>query len=562
LSVVVEELELEPVRETTGRNGKVATYIPVRDWVELCWSLAAFLGSFAYLCLFRRYTTIEPDEGIVLQGAQRILHGQVPYRDFFSFLTPGSYYQTAAFFKLFGSSFGVPRTTLAVFGSCMTWISYALTRRVCSRKLSLLVAAVAAVTALPYRFLVIHNWDSTLWACFAVYSAVRLIESRRWAWSLALGSSLSLTFLFEQSKGAGLLLGLLFGFVLITRISNRRDLLSRGNVAALALGLAWPILTTVAYFGSQHALTIMMRDWLWPLQHYSRANRVPYGFQNWSQSASQALFGDGSPLWTAFYLVLMSACFVVPILPLVAVALLVYWSIRVCRGEQCDKTNYYVVVSAAATGLLLSVIMVRADIIHFMYLLPLLAVVLGWILDGRNIPGCCFKFVHAGLRVYLVAAFLFLSVPLLQRAMHTADNINTRRGRITTSAEDTVIRYVQAKVKPEELVLVYPYLPLYNYLTDTEAPTKYEYFQPGMNTQEQAADMLVQLQLGHVRWVLFEPAFAEKVPNSWPETPMSSLRRDPIADYIKGEYRPCEVLNSPANWHFVFMAERGTACPQ
>ena len=530
--------------------------------MELYWSVAVFLGSFAYLCLFCRYTTIEPDEGIVLQGAQRILHGQVPYRDFFSFLTPGSYYLAAVFFKLFGNSFAVPRTALAVFGSCMTLISYALNRRVCSRKLSLVVAALVAVTALPYRFLVLHNWDSTLWACLALYSAVRLIESRHWGWCLALGSSLSLTFLFEQSKGAGLLLGVLFGFVLITRISNRGDLLSRGNLAALILGLAWPILITVAYFGTQHALTIMIRDWLWPLQHYSRANRVPYGFQNWSQSASEALFGDRSPLWTAFYLVMMSACFVVPILPLCAVALLVYWSIRVCRGEQCERTNYYVVVSAAVSGLLLSVIMARADIIHFMYLLPLLAVVLGWILDGRNIPGHCFKLVHPGLRVYLVAACLFLSVPLLQRAIHPAHKINTRRGSITTSAEDTVIPYVQANVKPEEPVLVYPYLPLYNYLTDTEAPTKYEYFQSGMNTREQADDMLVQLQVGHVRWVLFEPAFAEKVPNSWPGTAMSSLRSDPIADYIKREYRPCKVLNSPANWQFVFMAKRGTACPQ
>ncbi|HEV2730638.1 MAG TPA: hypothetical protein VGV15_11460, partial [Terriglobales bacterium] len=47
-----------------------------------------FLTSFFYLFLFRRYTTMEPDEGIILQGAQRILGGEVLYRDFFSFFTP------------------------------------------------------------------------------------------------------------------------------------------------------------------------------------------------------------------------------------------------------------------------------------------------------------------------------------------------------------------------------------------------------------------------------------------------------------------------------------------
>ena len=35
------------------------------------------------------------------------------------------------------------------------------------------------LTTLPYRFEVLHNWDSTLWACLAVYCAVRWLESPR-----------------------------------------------------------------------------------------------------------------------------------------------------------------------------------------------------------------------------------------------------------------------------------------------------------------------------------------------------------------------------------------------
>src|SRR5215469_3955467 len=66
-----------------------------------------FLGGLGYLYIFRHFTTIEPDEGIVLQGATRILDGQVPYRDFFSFYTPGSFYLVAALFRVFGNSFVV-----------------------------------------------------------------------------------------------------------------------------------------------------------------------------------------------------------------------------------------------------------------------------------------------------------------------------------------------------------------------------------------------------------------------------------------------------------------------
>jgi len=84
-----------------------------------------FVLSLGYLWVFRRYTTMEPDEGIILQGAQRILRGEVLYRDFFSFFTPGSYYLLAFLFKLFGSSILVARTALVFFGANRGGISCA-----------------------------------------------------------------------------------------------------------------------------------------------------------------------------------------------------------------------------------------------------------------------------------------------------------------------------------------------------------------------------------------------------------------------------------------------------
>src|SRR5213593_1607939 len=87
-------------------------YHPEQSRSELWVALILFLVSFLYLCLFRRFTAMEPDEGILLQGAQRILAGQVLYRDFFSFYTPGSYYALALLFKIFGSSLLVARTVL------------------------------------------------------------------------------------------------------------------------------------------------------------------------------------------------------------------------------------------------------------------------------------------------------------------------------------------------------------------------------------------------------------------------------------------------------------------
>jgi hypothetical protein len=49
---------------------------PEESPMERHLALLVFLASFLYLYLFQRYTAMDPDEGIILQGAERILRGK------------------------------------------------------------------------------------------------------------------------------------------------------------------------------------------------------------------------------------------------------------------------------------------------------------------------------------------------------------------------------------------------------------------------------------------------------------------------------------------------------
>ena len=138
----------------------------------------------------------------------------------------------------------------------------------------------------------------------------------------------------------------------------------------------------------------------------------------------------------------------------------------------------------------------------------------------------------------------------------------TRRGAVTTGRKDTVIDYVQAHVPAGETIFVYPYLPLYYYLTGTFSPGRYDYFQPGMHTREQADEIVRELATRRLGVVLFERNFSDKVSHSWPGTPLTAIIEDPVADYIARNYRPCRVLTSPAEWQFLFMVRKGLGCPK
>jgi len=196
-----------------------------------------------------------------------------------------------------------------------------------------------------------------------------------------------------------------------------------------------------------------------------------------------------------------------------------------------------------------------------MYLLPLLSLVLAWMIDGRDIPGRIYTTVRPWLTAYIAIAFALFGMALLVRAVSAQHNVTTRRGQITVPANDTVVNYVQAHVLRNESVLVYPYLPLYYYLTATYSPTHYEYFQPGMHTRLQADELVSQLSSKQARVILFEPGFAEKIPRSWPGTPLFATTTDPVADYILREYHNCETLQSANKSRFLFMIRKDLSCP-
>jgi hypothetical protein len=538
------------------------TGVPENTRSECLIAISILLVSFFYLCLFRRATWIDLDEGIILQGAQRILDGQVLYRDFFSFFTPGSYYLLPLVFRVFGDSYVVAHTLLAVVGATFSPVTYLLSRRVCGRQASLLVTGLMTITALPLRFVVLHNWDSTLWACLTLYCAVRLLETCSPSWAFAAASFASLTVLFEQSKGAGLLLGLLLGFLIIALYGQQPNVFNRRHLTAIALGLAWPLLITFAYFGSQHAFGEMMKSWFWPVQHYSTANRVPYGYGNLPEETQYQLFHTGSWAMRLVVRLVFAPRFWIPYLPLFGVALFLRLSLQKWRDIQVTAHwKYYVLVSGVISGLLPTVIAVRADYIHFFFLQPIFFLLIAWFLDGKEIRSSFVRRQAAAVGFFLCISLLAMGAQGFIFQALSREKVLTRRGLVAMGTKDMVIDYIQAHVPPGETILFYPYMATYYYLTKTYSPTRFEFSQPGMHTYEQMQVMLAEFSAHPTRFVVYEPAFPDHIHDSWPNTPAEALARDPLESYIAHNYHPCARLTTPTNWHFVVMTRRDLACP-
>jgi hypothetical protein len=539
------------------------TWVPEGSISE--WLIAGLL--FVLTCLYYRlfysYTVLHPDEGIILQGAQRVLSGQVLYRDFFSFITPGSYYWMALLFKIFGNSILVARAVLIIYGGFFSSIFYFLARRVCSRWTAIFTVYLFTLTCLPYEFRVLHNWDSTLWACLALYFAVRHLETPHWPFALAVGVFTSLTLLFEQSKGAGLVLGLATGFGLLAWTGHRRSAVKPGNLMGFLTGLTVPAAITFIYLAAHHALWRMLADCSWAFHHYSSVNRLPFGYPElfYSQVPKAQLLPWGLQLGIG---ITLSPFFILPVLPLMATGVLTFLIFRLIRRKGLSgRGSHFVVISSVLVALLLTVIASgRPDVSHLIIFNgPLFFLVLAWALEMSLFRSAFLDTARAVASLYLLFSFTALGLVLLCNSLNAHARIWTRRGILKAERPDAVINEIQSRVSPRGRIFVYPYQPLYYYLTDTINPTRFEYLMRGQHTPEQFHEAIRTLQASRVPVVVFQPSFPEFVPHSWPATPLKVLGgKDAMTEYILAHYRPCKTLTAMQMWQDVFMVRKDLSC--
>src|SRR6187455_3094361 len=97
------------------------------EW--FCTLLLVALAFYYWLLYFNRATNLL-DEGSTAAQAMRIVNGELIYRDFFTVVTPGSYYTIAWLFRLFGESLMLLRWAALVVGIGILLVTLTVGRRV------------------------------------------------------------------------------------------------------------------------------------------------------------------------------------------------------------------------------------------------------------------------------------------------------------------------------------------------------------------------------------------------------------------------------------------------
>jgi 4-amino-4-deoxy-L-arabinose transferase-like glycosyltransferase len=497
----------EPVREASARGG-----------------LSYFLFTLAanlYLLPFMRLLLQGTDEGTLVYGAVRIVHGQVFARDFFEVIGPGTFYWLAVFFKLFGVTFFAARTCLFLTSLGTALLLYYLSRRVCS---SYQLVPVVLFFAVSFGMLwpaISHHSDSNFVALLAFTCIVLWQNTRRNPLLLAAGALAGAATCILQPKG----ISLLCAFVVWLWFENRRSRIPRWTPALLIAGYLSVVVLALAYFWSRGALgSLVYANFLWPSRHYGAVNAVPYAqgillyfWDHWVTALSG--FPCRIPL---------AAVLIIPFMLVAALPVLVF-VVAIPRGASVFKTKllpYWL-----CGGALWFSELHRKDITHLVYGSPLLVIVCISVLSEYRS-----KIARVVLQIISVsvACLAFFNLFLVLAAHRMA----TRIGPTAVFKDDRAVTFVSEHVARGEEVFFYPYSPMGYFLTSTTNPTRYSLLVYNYNTSSQFLETVDVLERHRVKYVLWDTTFeSDAVPLIFPAE--ARVPRDGflMEAYLESHYR-------------------------
>ncbi|MHB9034161.1 MAG: hypothetical protein ACYC6L_14065 [Anaerolineae bacterium] len=437
------------------------------------------------------------DEGLILYDAQRVLWGQVPYRDFWTVYSPGQFYILAGLFKVFGSTILVERIWDTLFRAALALAGFAIVRRLSSGFFGLLAWLLISVWLGFYEFYGYPVYIALfliIISILALLGVTRSIHPRRtmfWA-----GLTLGAAALFRHDFGVyGLLTEVvvftplvLTGIIALPDTSRGKSLVTLGVPyivgAALLVVPAVVLLLVAVPFQTLWYDLITFTTQVFPL-----VRALPYPELNLSN-------------WPYYLPYLVAG-----ITALVLIIGIIQFRRRGFSSEQAVRLSglAYLILFAAAS---INQSRIRADLIHLVGLL-IISFILGFALVGMAWR----SWKPAGFASLLVALVLLIPfyrlvlderVRLFERGIW-ADTPNTNHripaawGMPVDPDQAAAVRYIRDHTTVDTPLYVatsrhdriFVNDALFYFLAGRPSATRYNELHPGVATTQKVQDEIV-----------------------------------------------------------------------
>jgi hypothetical protein len=184
---------------------------------------------------------LEGDQTFFWVYAQRILHGERIYQDFFQFTPPGADLLYYVLFRIFGIHLWVTNLAVLCLGLALSYLCFDLASRFMKHGMALLTSVIFLVLIYGSSLDATHHWFSIL----ASLSAIRILMSARTFPRIAgAGALLGLAMFFTQTNGVAASAAVLLALVVEDISIQDAWKLKMNRIAVLmaAISMTWCVL--------------------------------------------------------------------------------------------------------------------------------------------------------------------------------------------------------------------------------------------------------------------------------------------------------------------------------
>ncbi|HEY4716310.1 MAG TPA: glycosyltransferase family 39 protein [bacterium] len=472
-----------------------------------------FLLSFAYYLYFQRIHPLFSDEFNIFVQAERILNGQVPYRDFFQFTTPGALYLMALWFKIFGRSIESIRIISALQGTLIVLLTWVLLKKVVKsnaiRIAGLLLTLNFSNTLWP---IISHHWLSTIFAMYAVLIMADFVQRGSYLKVFSAGFLSAICFLFLQNKGIFLITSF-FVFLFLSHGYFKRtpDVIWRVATVFFS-GAVLPVFLFLVYFYFSHALDeFFYNTVIWVSGPYRKFNSYPnYYFMG--NYAIFTVFTQNRFPWNFIRIRDWALIGYLPVFTLLFAVLFLFRNIKNKMQAGTESMDVFLLYAITGFFMFLSVLY-RSDTVHLTFIFPFIIILLCYMVEkwmesrkGRGIMGSTLPV--SVLALLLVAGFYGIAARI-RDAGKFKTALDTSIGRFYMLNEESagayraILEFIKKNI-PQKEIFVYNWASFIYFLTEKENPTRYDGILPGYNTERQFEETVKELQEKHIQYIVHD----------------------------------------------------------
>jgi hypothetical protein len=249
-------------------------------------ALTVLAGGICYALFYNRSAWLSVI-GYSVSPAERLLQGEVPYRDFLYNYTPGILWLNAGLMRWFGVSLMTIHAGLYAFKLAALMALYFVAKRLVGVWVALVPVALAlSWIGYKYIFGVFPTQYSMVFVLLAITSMLKYDESEKLKWLFFSGASIGAVFLFKYNVGI-LLLACGTTVVLLRQLTTSNATLTQRLWTAIKIptiywiGFAIAVVPMVIYLMQNQALGAMVNHFLHHVSAYSGERAVALPPMKW-----------------------------------------------------------------------------------------------------------------------------------------------------------------------------------------------------------------------------------------------------------------------------------------